>query len=1671
MDMSQTTFDGNVFPANFLDPSTYEHDQPFSEICPPPPHISTAAYEYWNTAGCPILMTDIEDIFSDFAKHFGFQRDNRRNMHDHLLTMLDSRSARMAPRQALLSLHADYIGGENANYRKWYFASQLDLDDRHSAPTTPTGQLIEEAKREWKQKMESLSDHTRVCHLALYLLIWGEAATLRYMPELICFLFKAADDYRMVINTSLPNQIKQVAPESFLDTIITPIYQFARGQSYTLVRGECIRRERDHNHIIGYDDINQLFWDRRLMGKLRLRDGQLFKDIVRYEQFHVLSQIEWSSTFEKTFYETRSSLHLLTNFSRIWIIHAASFWYYMAANVDFVYLSVSGNRHDLAVKLSVIGLGGLVASVLLIIATLAEFAYLPTTVQTTKILVWRIFILLLLSACHVCASVYVIMFNQVGGMIGLVVASLQLGLGAILSVVLAIVPSANLFRRQGSSHSIASKTFTAHFPGIPGDDRYLSILLWICIFSSKFLETYFFLALSFRDALGATLSVRLGSCAKDMLLGNWICTTMPILTSILLFSVEFLLFFLDTYLWYVVWSTLFSVSQSMHQGLSVMTSWRTLFGRLPQQIIKKVVATKELDTMHLRKVACSQMWNAIVISMYREHLLSISNLQALLYQVQTVPNTDGSNNGRETRELKVPEFFDPKGATEKEQCFPGQSEAERRLSFFAQSLSTDIPNPCSIHEMPVFTVFTPHYAEKMLLSLREIIREEDTTSRVTLLEYLKKLHPAEWDNFVKDTKLIVEESENETSDRDDLPFYCIGFKSSAPEYTLRTRLWASQRAQTLYRTVCGFMNYARALKLLYRIEHPDVHTKTKDTQKASHSKKRDSGSEELLDQLAHQKFRFLVAMQRYAKFNSEEAENCEYLLKTYPHLQIAYIDEERPKERDQEPTYYSVLIDGNCERLPGNKRLPRYRIRLPGNPILGDGKSDNQNHALIFYRGEYLQLVDANQDNYLEECIKIRSIFREFEQEDCPDESQVYELHSNPTKAKPPVAIVGAREYIFSENVGVLGDIAAGKEQTFGTLTQRIMAKTGGRLHYGHPDFLNAVFMTTRGGVSKAQRGLHLNEDIYAGMNALSRGGKIKHTEYLQCGKGRDLGFCSILNFTTKIGTGMGEQLLSREYYYLGTQLPVDRFLMFYYAHPGFHMNNIMIIFTIQVFLICMMCIGAMADSLPTVCQLGKECFNLRPVTEWIQRCVLSVLMVFFVSFLPLFLQELTEKGTWRSLFRLFKQFFSLSPLFEVFVTQIYANAVLSNLSFGGARYIATGRGFATARLPFSVLYSRFANPSIYFGSRTLSILVFVTLTMWLPHLVYFWVTVSSLIISPFVFNPHQFVFVDFITDYKAFLGWLCRGQGDNNQNHAWITFCRESRMRVTGQKNASSTATNGAIVPRARFLSIFMAEMAMPLVQALVCLVCYLFLRTHNIGHQMIWSEPMKPWGLLGPLMAATMMPIIWNIVILLLCQCLSVSLSVVGSVQHGVGMAALSHGLGLLGFLMAFEYIWFYERFSLALTVMSMLVVFSVQRFLFKSVLALFLTREPQQDGIDKTWWTGRWWGSQLGRHAGREFICKIVEMSVFTTDFVLGHLILFGLFPFTLIPCVDRLHSIMLFWLKPSHQIRSSVLSTKQRRKRRGVVLVYGPLFVLVLGIFGALIVLPPVCFPTLFLAQRA
>lgn len=1629
---------------------------------------SREPYPAWTSdAQIPVSKEEVEDIFLDLTAKFGFQRDSMRNMYDHFMTLLDSRASRMSPNQALLSLHADYIGGDNANYRKWYFAAHLDLDDavgfanmkgkgfrrtrknkKKKADPQNEAEVLDElegddsleaAEYRWKTRMNRMSQHDRVRQLALYLLCWGEANQVRFMPECLCFIFKCADDY--LNSPACQNTVEPVEEFTFLNNVITPLYQYIRDQGYEILNGVYVRRERDHNKIIGYDDCNQLFWYPEGIERLVLHDKSKLVDVPPAERYLKLKDVHWKKCFFKTYKETRSWFHLLVNFNRIWIIHLTVFWFFTAFNaptlITLNYEQQVNNQPPAAAQWSFVGFGGAIAALIQVLATLAEWAYVPRRWAGAQHLTKRLLFLIVILVLNVGPGVYVFMpakdiatlQKRQSTQVSLALGIVQFFVALATFVFFAVMPLGGLFGSYLTKNSrkyVASQTFTASWPRLSGNNMAMSYGLWLIVFGLKFGESYIYLILSFRDPIRYLLLMDVSSCLGDTILKQYLCKYQPDITLTLMALTDLFLFFLDTYMWYVLANTVFSISRSFYLGSSIWTPWRNIFSRLPKRIYSKILATTDMEIKYKPKVLISQIWNAIVISMYREHLLAIDHVQKLLYH--QVPS---EQEGKRT--LRAPTFFvSQEDHSFKTEFFPTYSEAERRISFFAQSLSTPIPEPLPVDNMPTFTVLIPHYSEKILLTLREIIREDEPYSRVTQLEYLKQLHPHEWDCFVKDTKILADETsqfngddeknekDTQKSKIDDLPFYFLGFKSSAPEYTLRTRIWASLRSQTLYRTVSGFMNYSRAIKLLYRVENPEVVQMF-----GGNSDK----LERELERMARRKFKLCVSMQRYAKFKKEEMENAEFLLRAYPDLQIAYLDEEPPIAEGEEPRIYSALIDGHSEIMENGLRRPKFRIQLSGNPVLGDGKSDNQNHSLIFYRGEYIQLIDANQDNYLEECLKIRSVLAEFEEMKTDNVSPYTPGIKNALSA--PVAILGAREYIFSENIGILGDIAAGKEQTFGTLFSRTLAQIGGKLHYGHPDFLNGIFMTTRGGVSKAQKGLHLNEDIYAGMNAILRGGRIKHCEYYQCGKGRDLGFGSILNFTTKIGTGMGEQMLSREYYYLGTQLPLDRFLSFYYAHPGFHINNMFIMMSVQMFMITLLNIGVLRNqTIP--CDYNRAvpitdpmfptgCANTDALMDWIYRCILSIFVVFFINYVPLIVQELTERGFWRAATRFLKQFFSLSPFFEVFVCQIYANSVQQDLSFGGARYIGTGRGFATARIPFGVLYSRFAGPSIYFGARSVMMLLFACLTTWQAGLVYFWITLLGLVMSPFIFNPHQFAWVDFFIDYRDFLRWLSRG---NSRSHAssWIAFSRLSRTRITGYKRKALGDPSGkmsADVPRAAFTNMIWGEIIAPLFFVAVTLTPYLFINAQT-GVKANEAGA-KPTASLLRVAIVAFAPIGINagaLGMFFFMACFMGPLLSMCCKKFGSVLAAIAHGIAVLMLIIFFEVMFFLEGFDFVKTLLGMITVVAIQRFVIKLIVSLALSREMKTDQANIAFWTGKWYS--MGWHSvsqpAREFLCKITELSMFAADFVLGHIILFIMLPVIITPQVDKLHSMMLFWLRP-------------------------------------------------------
>jgi len=84
-------------------------------------------------------------------------------------------------------------------------------------------------------------------------------------------------------------------------------------------------------------------------------------------------------------------------------------------------------------------------------------------------------------------------------------------------------------------------------------------------------------------------------------------------------------------------------------------------------------------------------------------------------------------------------------------------------------------------------------------------------------------------------------------------------------------------------------------------------------------------------------------MQWFSKFNKEEHGNAEFLLCAYSDFQIAYLEEELLRKEQGNPMIFLSLINGHSKFIPKTGcRWPKFHIELPGNPILGDGKLDNQ---------------------------------------------------------------------------------------------------------------------------------------------------------------------------------------------------------------------------------------------------------------------------------------------------------------------------------------------------------------------------------------------------------------------------------------------------------------------------------------------------------------------------------------------------------------------------------------------------------------------------------------------------------------------------------------------------------------------------------------------------------
>ncbi|KAK9075497.1 hypothetical protein SSX86_003821 [Deinandra increscens subsp. villosa] len=698
---------------------------------------------------------------------------------------------------------------------------------------------------------------------------------------------------------------------------------------------------------------------------------------------------------------------------------------------------------------------------------------------------------------------------------------------------------------------------------------------------------------------------------------------------------------------------------------------------------------------------------------------------------------------------------------------PLNLEARRRIAFFSNSLFMNMPHAPQVEKMMAFSVLTPYYNEEVVYS-KEQLRTENEDG-VSTLYYLQTIYADEWKNFLERMKRE-------------------GMKSDVELWTVKLRelrLWASYRGQTLARTVRGMMYYYRALKMLAFLDSAseiDIREGSMElmcmnrgggTVGAPGISRANSSTVSTLFKgheygTALMKYTYVVACQIYGTQKAKKdphADEILYLMKNNEALRVAYVDEVVVRDVTE---FYSVLVKYDQEL---EKEVEIYRVKLPGTLKLGEGKPENQNHAMIFTRGDAVQTIDMNQDNYFEEALKMRNLLEEY---------RSYYGIRKPT-------ILGVRENIFTGSVSSLAWFMSAQETSFVTLGQRVLANPLKiRLHYGHPDVFDRFWFLTRGGISKASRLINLSEDIFAGFNCTLRGGNVTHHEYIQVGKGRDVGLNQVSMFEAKVASGNGEQVLSRDVYRLGQRLDFFRMLSFYYTTVGFFFNTLMISLTVYTFLW-----GRLYLALSGVESSVADNANTNRALGTILNQQFIVQLGLFTA-LPMIVENSLELGFLAAIWDFFTMQLQLSSVFFTFSLGTRAHYFGRTILHGGAKYRATGRGFVVEHKKFADNYRLYARShfvkaielglilTVYAGYSPVAKGTFTYIALTISS----WFLVFSWIMAPFVFNPSGFDWLKTVYDFDDFMNWIWfRGGVFAKSEESWETWWYEEQdhLRTTG--------------------------------------------------------------------------------------------------------------------------------------------------------------------------------------------------------------------------------------------------------------------------------------------------
>ncbi|KAI3781161.1 hypothetical protein L2E82_11164 [Cichorium intybus] len=248
------------------------------------------------------------DLLDWLRAEFGFQKDNVRNQREHLILQLAHPQARLTPKpEPTNKLDDRAIDGVMSklfkNYKNWC----KFLGRTHNLRLPPVQEDAQQKK---------------LLYMGLYLLIWGEAANVRFMPECLCYIFHnmAYELHGLLAGNVSIVTGENIKPsyggddEAFLRKVITPIYRVIEKENKRSKNGKA-----PHSAWCNYDDLNEYFWspDCFALGWPMRDDDGFFKSTRDTTQGKQPSH-KGGSLGKSYFVEARSFWHTFRSFDRLW---------------------------------------------------------------------------------------------------------------------------------------------------------------------------------------------------------------------------------------------------------------------------------------------------------------------------------------------------------------------------------------------------------------------------------------------------------------------------------------------------------------------------------------------------------------------------------------------------------------------------------------------------------------------------------------------------------------------------------------------------------------------------------------------------------------------------------------------------------------------------------------------------------------------------------------------------------------------------------------------------------------------------------------------------------------------------------------------------------------------------------------------------------------------------------------------------------------------------------------------------------------------------------------------------------------------------------------------------------------------------------------------------------